>query len=82
MEQRDNFGDVPLGIAVLTGHIEIVRLLLDYVEANVEDVRGFLETHTPLPEAAEKRNVDILQLLLKHGADPEVIVMMMRHHLI
>jgi hypothetical protein len=66
---KDNLnGWTPLHDAVMNGHIEIARLLLQNgAEVNAKDSDGY----TPLHIAARNGHVDFLHLLVENGADLE-----------
>ncbi|GFU39754.1 ankyrin repeat and KH domain-containing protein 1 [Nephila pilipes] len=59
-------GESLLSLAASSGYFELAQLLLA-MKANVED-RG-LKDMTPLMEAANAGNTDIVKLLIQHGAD-------------
>ena len=64
----DRFGATPLHSAVMNGHIEIARLLLQNgADVNAKDNDGY----TPLHWAAFQGHIDILHLLVENGADLE-----------
>lgn len=60
-------GDSLLSLACSAGYFELAQVLLA-MSAQVED-RGQKNDCTPLMEAASAGHVDIIELLLKHGAD-------------
>ena len=66
IDQADEFGNIPLLLAVEKGHIGVLELLIKH-EANLEvsDPDGF----TPLIMSAELNHPELLQLLLDAGAD-------------
>ena len=66
IDQADEFGNIPLLLAVEKGHIGVLELLIKH-EANLEvsDPDGF----TPLIMSAELNHPELLQLLLDGGAD-------------
>lgn len=68
---QDGKGDTPLLIATLANRQDLVEALLDSrsVKANVNmpDGRGF----TALIRAVQNRNLPMVNLLLKAGADPD-----------
>ena len=68
IDQSDEFGNIPLLLAVKKGHIGVLELLIKH-EANLEisDPDGF----TPLIMSAELNQPDLLQILLDAGADIE-----------
>jgi ankyrin repeat protein len=63
----DNEDVTPLGVAVRSGHLDIVRLL---VEAGA-DVNYLSWRSTPLELAAQRGRTDIAMYLLEHGAEPK-----------
>ncbi len=69
IDQADEFGNIPLLLAVEQGHIGVAELLIQH-EANLEvaDEHGF----TPLIMSAELNHPELLQILLDAGADIEV----------
>ncbi len=68
IDQSDEFGNIPLLLAVEKGHIGVLELLIKH-EANLEisDPDGF----TPLIMSAELNHPELLQILLDAGADIE-----------
>ena len=66
IDQADEFGNIPLLLAVEQGHIGVTELLVQH-EANLEvgDEHGF----TALIMSAELNHPELLQLLLDGGAD-------------
>ena len=68
IDQADEFGNIPLLLAVEQGHIGVAELLIQH-EANLEvgDQHGF----TPLIMSAELNHPELLQILLDAGADIE-----------
>nr|CAD7425873.1 unnamed protein product [Timema monikensis] len=60
-------GESLLSLACSAGYYELAQVLLA-MHANVED-RGIKEDCTPLMEAASAGHVDIVRLLIMHGAD-------------
>jgi len=66
IDQANEFGEIPLLLAVEQGHIGVAELLIKH-EANLEvsDPHGF----TPLIMSAELNHPELLQLLLDGGAD-------------
>jgi len=71
LEVFDDMGRTPLICAVEGGHVEEACLLLDAgsdVDANDVEMVG----NTALSTAVQERNLAMVELLLKHGADPTV----------
>ena len=66
IDQADEFGKIPLLLAIEQGHIGVVELLIQH-EANLEvgDEHGF----TAIIMSAELNHPELLQLLLDSGAD-------------
>ena len=60
-------GESLLSLACNAGYFELAQVLLA-MRANVED-RGIKGDCTPLMEAASAGHVDIVKLLIAHGAD-------------
>lgn len=60
-------GDSLLSLACSAGYYELAQVLLA-MSAKVED-RGQKNDCTPLMEAASAGHIEIIELLLKHGAD-------------
>lgn len=56
-----------MSLACSAGYFELAQVLLA-MHANVED-RGIKGDCTPLMEAASAGHVDIVRLLIAHGAD-------------
>ena len=69
LDAGDYYGYSPLHWAVRSGHVDVVRLLLDRGAAL--DVRD-LEGRTPLDRAAMNGHVDVVRLLLDRGATLDV----------
>jgi len=76
----DDAGNAPLSVAVIRGHLKIVRLLIDAVKNDAhKDVREYVNMKnkyggTPLSFAAELGCLDMAELLLKEGADVNAVV--------
>ncbi|KAH9062463.1 ankyrin repeat-containing domain protein [Lactarius vividus] len=61
----------PLLSAVLCGHLEIAKLLIEHgAHASIGDGSQF-GRHTPLGEISAKGYLDLLKMLLEHGAKTE-----------
>ncbi|XP_063705994.1 ankyrin repeat and KH domain-containing protein mask-like isoform X2 [Culicoides brevitarsis] len=67
MNDGTDDGDSLLSLACSAGYYELAQVLLA-MSAQVED-RGQKNDCTPLMEAASAGHIDIIELLLKHGAD-------------
>ncbi len=63
IDQSDGY--TPLNLAIEKRHLDIARVLL---EAGAAPVRGIVDN---MEEAIEDKNVELVQLLLAHGADPD-----------
>ena len=61
----DEYGWTPLHAAVLSGQVEISRLLQYKADVYAQDLYG----ETPLHNASEEGQVYVARLLLEHGAD-------------
>ena len=69
---HDNIGNTPLHFAASGGHLEVARILLE-LKADVDSLNS--EGLTPLQRALDGRRkeyLDIVCLLLNHGADAKV----------
>jgi len=71
LELFDDMGRTPLICAVQEGHLEEASLILD-AGANVDSHDEKTFSNTALATAVQERNVRIVELLLKHGADPTI----------
>jgi hypothetical protein len=70
LDVQGRYGTNPLHVAAYSGHLEVVRILIEYDPAyiNARDEDGW----TPLLWASEGRNSkdgSVVRLLLEHGAD-------------
>jgi ankyrin repeat protein len=70
LQVRDRYSQTPLDLAAWLGQTEEVKILLRYTEdVNVKDILG----QTPLHGAAiHGDRLEIVELLVKHGADPNI----------
>ncbi|EXJ89048.1 hypothetical protein A1O3_02112 [Capronia epimyces CBS 606.96] len=69
LNQADNAGNTPLQIAALEGFTEIVKFLLaNKCEVNTRNI----DKETPLIDAVENGHVQVVKLLLEHGANPRL----------
>jgi len=58
-----------LHVAAHCGHVKVAKLLLDYkADVNSRALNGF----APLHIACKKNRIQVVELLLKHGASIEV----------
>jgi len=64
---KDNRGMIPIGIAVMMGHSDIVKLLIE----KGSEFRYFDDDFSPLHMAAAYCRTDIARLLIEKGADIE-----------
>ena len=65
-------GWAPLHMASARGHVDKAKLLID-AGADVNHRIEIDGEETPLMEAAQSGQADTVQLLLKHGADPDLL---------
>jgi len=68
MKQRYRLVPISLLDAVNIGNLELVHKILGEFDGDVDDVGGF----SPLRAAAFQGMVEIVELLLRNGADPLV----------
>lgn len=69
LNMEDNAGNTPLQIASLEGFETMVEfLLLAGAEVNARNV----DKDTPLIDAVENGHIEVIKLLLKHGANPRM----------
>lgn len=68
--QGCNRGNTPLMVASWNGKSKLVKILLKQKDIciNQQDSNGF----TPLIKATIKNNIDVVSILLKHGADKNI----------
>lgn len=69
INQPDNAGNTPLQIASLEGFTDVVRFLL---ESGAEVDTRNIDLDTPLIDAVENGHLAVVELLLKHGANPRL----------
>ncbi|KAL9619012.1 MAG: hypothetical protein Q9160_006333 [Pyrenula sp. 1 TL-2023] len=65
----DNAGNTPLQIAALSGFANIVKFL---VSKSCEVDTKNIDNDTPLIDAVENGHLDVIKLLLDHGANPRL----------
>jgi ankyrin repeat protein len=65
IEATNIYGDNALQLAAYSGHLELVKLMLDKGATMIADNDGW----TPLNSAAERGHVDVVRVLLEHHAD-------------
>jgi len=60
----------PLHIAIYYNQIDLIKHICDHQNTNInaQDENG----NTPLMFAAQRNNIEIINLLLHHGADPDI----------
>ena len=64
MEKASKYGTTPLKIASSSGHLEVVRYLLEQgADRDNADIQGL----TPLHAAAVSGHLDIAMLLMSYG---------------
>lgn len=73
---NDGFPSTPLCVAVNIRNLELLRAL---VEAGADVNRGDRSYHTPLLTAVIEGYADVIEELLKLGADPNHVVKKQRH---
>jgi len=69
LESHSSDGWMPLHLAAFFGHTQLVKGLLNR-GASIEARSTNAMTNTPLHAAAAGRNLETLEVLLAHGADP------------
>ena len=64
--------NTPLSLAASYGHIDVVRLLLEHnADANSQDNIGYTPLHDVIrSDSFKAERTQMVQLLLKHGANP------------
>lgn len=67
---KDKTGETPLTSAVIDENVEILKLLLEYTDKDSIDEIGSIWVKSPLGIAFRKVNLEIIELLLKNGANP------------
>ncbi|HEY1706974.1 MAG TPA: ankyrin repeat domain-containing protein [Rhizomicrobium sp.] len=72
VNQRDVFGDTPLGIAVIWGDVEAVRLLLEGgADVNARQADDMTPLHyTAIPKTG---GAEVAKLLLEAGASLDIV---------
>lgn len=68
---KNKFGQTPLHLLCISGDVECVGLLVNHqgVDINLGDIHY----QTPLYLATENNRLDVMKLLLEHGADPNIV---------
>ncbi|XP_019854452.1 PREDICTED: ankyrin repeat domain-containing protein 17-like isoform X2 [Amphimedon queenslandica] len=66
----DNHKNIPLGLACIEGHTEIVELLLEQEGVDINHINS--QKRTPLAMACIRGHTKIVELLLKKGANANV----------
>ncbi|RVX70568.1 hypothetical protein B0A52_05219 [Exophiala mesophila] len=69
LNMADNAGNTPLQIASLMGYENVVKWLL---ESDAEVNTRNIDKDTPLIDAVENGHVEVVRLLLQHGANPRL----------
>jgi ankyrin repeat protein len=69
-DDQDESGETPLICASYNGHVEVVRLLLEY-GAKTDIIAG-LVNWTALMGASAEGHVEVVRLLLECGANPNI----------
>jgi len=68
LEAKNMFGETPLHVAAINGHIDVVEVLLDKgADLNAKNLLG----NTPLHLAASRSQKDMAEILITRGADLE-----------
>lgn len=66
---QDNAGNSALHEAALNGHLDIVKLLIEYgADVNIKSSESCSDT--PLIDASANGHLNVVKYLLDHGADP------------
>ena len=75
VDVKDRYGETPLHYACSNGNLKVLQELLKY-KPNINAVKKFGRNYTPLIKAVEMAwggQTDIVEELLKHGADMDYI---------
>jgi ankyrin repeat protein len=65
INEKNEYGYTPFLIACYNGNAEMVEYLVD----KIKDINGISKFGTPLMAAVYKRDIPIITILLKNGAD-------------
>jgi len=64
---RNDDGNTPLIWAAVNGNVEAVNILLDF-KANI-DLKDYKQMRTALHDAVKKEQIEVVRILLEHGAN-------------
>lgn len=68
INRKNDAGYSPLILACYNGNIEVASYLIE----NMKDINGSSSYGTPLMAAVVKNEIELVKLLLKKGADPNI----------
>lgn len=68
LNAKTHFKDTPLATAISQSHINVLKVLLQYVDVNKVPI----DHHPPTWHAISNGNIEILKLLLQHGAKTNI----------
>ena len=71
LRARNRGGEMAIHVAALMGHVDFIRMTLDFgVEVDIRDLEW---NETPLHKAASQNRLLATKLLLERGADPRAV---------